>query len=233
MRVSLMLKEWNELPEEMRNDSVKRYYNFLRKKRGSLFFKRLFDIFMACFVLLILSPIIILISFAIKLDSKGPVMFRQVRVTQYGREFKIFKFRTMVNNAEKVGAQVTTKDDNRITRVGNLLRKLRIDEIPQLFNIILGDMSFVGTRPEVVKYVNEYTDDMMATLLLPAGITSEASILYKDEAELLSGVENIDKTYINEVLPEKMKYNLKSLETFSFLNDIRTMIKTIFAVIKK
>ncbi|EEK76129.1 sugar transferase [Bacillus cereus] len=233
MRVSLILKEWNELPEEMRNNSVKRYYDFLREKRGSLFFKRLFDIFMACFALLILSPIIILISVAIKFDSKGPVMFRQVRVTQYGREFKIFKFRTMVNNAEKVGSQVTTKDDNRITKVGNLLRKLRIDEIPQLFNIILGDMSFVGTRPEVVKYVNEYTDDMIATLLLPAGITSEASILYKDEAELLNGVENVDKTYINEVLPQKMKYNLKSLETFSFFNDIRTMVKTIFAVIKK
>lgn len=233
MRVSLMLKEWNELPEEMRNNSVKRYYKFLRKKRVSLFFKRLFDVFMAFFVLLILSPIIILISVAIKFDSKGPVMFRQVRVTQYGREFKIFKFRTMVNNAEKVGAQVTTKGDNRITRVGNLLRKLRIDEIPQLFNIILGDMSFVGTRPEVVKYVNEYTDDMMATLLLPAGITSEASILYKDEAELLDGVENVDKTYTNEVLPEKMKYNLEGLETFSFFNDIRTMVKTIFAVIKK
>ncbi|MGE7867903.1 sugar transferase [Bacillus paramycoides] len=233
MRVSLMLKEWNELPEEMRNNSVKRYHDFLREKRVSLFFKRLFDVLMAVFVLLILSPIIILISVAIKFDSKGPVMFRQVRVTQYGREFKIFKFRTMVNNAEKVGAQVTTKGDNRITRVGNLLRKLRIDEIPQLFNIILGDMSFVGTRPEVVKYVNEYTEDMMATLLLPAGITSEASILYKDEAELLNGVENIDQTYINEVLPEKMKYNLESLATFSFFNDIRTMVKTIFAVIKK
>jgi lipopolysaccharide/colanic/teichoic acid biosynthesis glycosyltransferase len=233
MSLILILKKWSELPEEMRNNNVKRYYDFLRKKKVSLFFKRLFDVFVAFFVLLILSPIIILISVAIKLDSKGPVMFRQIRVTQYGREFKIFKFRTMVNNAEKVGAQVTTKDDNRITRVGNLLRKLRIDEIPQLFNIIIGDMSFVGTRPEVVKYVNEYTEDMMATLLLPAGITSEASILYKDEAELLNGVENIDQTYINEVLPGKMKYNLESLETFNFLNDIRTMIKTIFAVIKK
>ncbi|PDY22434.1 glycosyl transferase [Bacillus cereus] len=217
----------------MKTDSVRKYYELLYKKRFSLFFKRIFDIVMGVLVLLILSPMFILISIAIKVDSKGPVMFRQVRVTQYGRQFKIFKFRTMVNDADKVGTQVTTKDDNRITRVGKLLRKIRLDEIPQLFNVILGDMSFVGTRPEVVKYVEKYTDEMMATLLLPAGITSVASIQYKNEEQLLTNTENVDETYINEVLPEKMRYNLRSIESFCFFGDIRTMINTVFAVIKR
>ncbi|PGT97486.1 sugar transferase [Bacillus cereus] len=217
----------------MKTDSVRKYYELLYKKRFSLFLKRIFDIVMGVLVLLILSPMFILISIAIKVDSKGPVMFRQVRVTQYGKQFEIFKFRTMVNDADKVGTQVTTKDDNRITRVGKLLRKIRLDEIPQLFNVILGDMSFVGTRPEVVKYVEKYTDEMMATLLLPAGITSEASIQYKNEEQLLTNTENVDETYINEVLPEKMRYNLRSIESFCFFSDIRTMINTVFAVIKR
>lgn len=228
-----MLKKWEELPNDMKTDSVKKYYELLYKKRFSLFFKRIFDIVMGVFVLLILSPMFILISVAIKVDSKGPIIFRQVRVTQYGKQFEIFKFRTMVNDADKVGTQVTTRNDNRITRVGKLLRKIRLDEIPQLFNVILGDMSFVGTRPEVVKYVEKYTDEMMATLLLPAGITSEASIQYKDEEQLLTNTENVDETYINEVLPEKMRYNLRSIESFCFLGDIRTMINTVFAVIKR
>ncbi|HFK1472873.1 TPA: sugar transferase [Bacillus paranthracis] len=217
----------------MKTDSVKKYYELLYKKRFSLFFKRIFDIVMGVFVLLILSPMFILISVAIKVDSKGPIIFRQVRVTQYGKQFEILKFRTMVNDADKVGTQVTTRNDNRITRVGKLLRKIRLDEIPQLFNVILGDMSFVGTRPEVVKYVEKYTDEMMATLLLPAGITSEASIQYKNEEQLLTNTENVDETYINEVLPEKMRYNLRSIESFCFFGDIRTMINTVFAVIKR
>ena len=159
-------------------------------------------------------------------------MFRQVRVTQYGKQFRIFKFRTMVNNADKIGTQVTTKNDARVTKVGKFLRKCRLDEIPQLLNIILGDMTFVGTRPEVVKYVDKYTDEMMATLLLPAGVTSEASIQYKDEELLLAHADDADETYINEVLPEKMKYNLRSIETFSFSSDIRTMLRTVAAVLK-
>ncbi|ADY24478.1 sugar transferase [Bacillus paranthracis] len=233
MKNKLVLKKWEELPNDMKTDSVKKYYELLYKKRFSLFFKRIFDIVMGVFVLLILSPMFILISIAIKVDSKGPIIFRQVRVTQYGKQFEIFKFRTMVNDADKVGTQVTTRNDNRITRVGKLLRKIRLDEIPQLFNVILGDMSFVGTRPEVVKYVEKYTDEMMATLLLPAGITSEASIQYKNEEQLLTNTENVDETYINEVLPEKMRYNLRSIESFCFLGDIRTMINTVFAVIKR
>lgn len=229
----MLLKKWDDLPENMKNESVRYYYNILYKKRISLLAKRIFDIVVAIITFIILSPIFIILSLAIKIDSKGPIMFRQVRVTQYGKNFKIFKFRTMVNNADKIGTQVTTKNDTRVTRVGKFLRKLRLDEIPQLFNIILGDMSFVGTRPEVVKYVEKYTDEMMATLLLPAGVTSEASIQYKDEELLLSIADNVDEMYIHEVLPEKMKYNLRSLEEFNFFADIKTMFKTLIAVFSK
>ena len=228
----MISRGWEDLPDNMKNDSVKKYYGLLHKKKLSLFSKRVFDIVVAVAVLIMLSPIFIILSLAIKVDSKGPVMFRQVRVTQYGRQFRIFKFRTMVNNADKMGTQVTTKNDARVTKVGKFLRKSRLDEIPQLLNIIFGDMTFVGTRPEVVKYVDKYTDEMMATLLLPAGVTSEASIQYKDEELLLAHADDADETYINEVLPEKMKYNLRSIETFSFSSDIRTMLRTVAAVLK-
>lgn len=226
----MVLRKWGDLPSNMKNDNVKRYYELLYRKRFSLFAKRIFDLVVAILTFIILLPIFIIISIAIKIDSKGPVMFRQVRVTQYGKHFKIFKFRTMVVNAEKLGTQVTTKNDSRVTKVGKILRKYRFDEFPQVFNIILGDMSFVGTRPEVVKYVERYTDEMMATLLLPAGITSEASIQYKDEEQLLASAEDADKTYVNVVLPEKMKYNLKSIEKFSFFSEIKTMVKTVKAI---
>ena len=224
------LRRWNDLPDDMKNDSVKKYYDFLYKKRLSLFAKSIFDIVVAILTFIILSPLFVILSIAIKIDSRGPVMFRQIRVTQYGKRFTIFKFRTMVNNAEKIGAQVTTKNDCRVTKVGKVLRKCRLDEIPQLFNIILGDMSFVGPRPEVVKYVEKYTDEMMATLLMPAGVTSEASIQFKDEELLLANVEDADEIYINKVLPEKMKYNLRSLREFSFLGEIKTMVRTVLYV---
>ncbi|WP_305881190.1 sugar transferase [Bacillus mycoides] len=229
----MMLKKWEDLPGEMKNDSVRKYYDLLYKKRFSLFFKRIFDIVIAILALLVLSPVFILISIAIKIDSDGPVLFRQVRVTQYGERFKIFKFRTMVNNADKIGTQVTTKNDNRITRVGQFLRKIRLDEIPQLFNIILGNMSFVGTRPEVVKYVEKYTSEMLATLLLPAGVTSKASIQYKNEEKILNNAENADEVYTNQVLPEKMRYNLQSIEEFSFFGELKVMLETLVAVVKK
>lgn len=229
----MVLRKWDDLPDNMKNDKVRKYYDLLDKKRFGLCVKRVFDILVAILLLIILSPLFIIISITIKIDSKGPVIFRQVRVTQYGRLFKIYKFRTMVNNADKLGTQVTTKNDDRITKVGKILRKFRIDEIPQLFNIILGDMSFVGTRPEVVKYVEKYTDEMMATLLLPAGVTSKASIHYKDEEKFLENSENADKTYIYDVLPEKMKYNLESMKGFSFYSEIKTMIETVLAVVKK
>ena len=228
----MILKKWEELPEEFQTEEVKKYYDILSKKKGSLFLKRVFDVIVSLIMLIILLPVFIILGIAIKIDSKGPVFFRQERITQYGRTFRIFKFRTMVNNAEKLGTQVTVGNDSRITRVGSFIRNCRLDEISQLLNILTGDMTFVGTRPEVKKYVDHYTQEMMATLLLPAGVTSLASIYYKDEAELLEKSENPDKTYIEEILPEKMKYNLQSIEKFNFIEDIKIMLMTALAVIK-
>ena len=228
----MILKKWEELPKEFQTEEVKRYYDILSKKKGSLFLKRVFDVVVSLIMLIILLPVFIILGIAIKIDSKGPVFFRQKRITQYGKTFRIFKFRTMVNNAEKLGTQVTVGNDSRITRVGSFIRNCRLDEISQLLNILTGDMTFVGTRPEVKKYVDHYTQEMMATLLLPAGVTSLASIYYKDEAELLEKSENPDKTYIEEILPEKMKYNLQSIEKFNFIEDIKIMFMTVLAVIK-
>ena len=224
---------WEKLPPQMQTEAVKPYYEILQKKQISLIFKRLFDIVVSLIMLLILSPVFLVLAIAIKLDSKGPVFYRQVRVTQYGKEFRIFKFRTMVNNADKIGSQVTVGGDSRITRVGKVIRECRLDEIGQLLNILGGSMTFVGTRPEVPKYVEKYTSEMWATLLLPAGVTSEASIRYKDEAALLDAAEDIDATYIQDVLPGKMKYNLRSIQEYSFFKDIKTMFQTVFAVVDK
>ena len=228
----MILKDWEQLPEELQLDEVKPYYKILKKKKMSLILKRIFDIVVSLIMLIILLPVFIFLGVAIKIDSKGPIFFRQERITQYGKTFKIFKFRTMVNNAEKLGTQVTVGNDARITKVGKFIRDCRLDEIAQLLNILTGDMTFVGTRPEVRKYVNHYTKEMMATLLLPAGVTSLASIYYKDEAKLLDKSNNPDKTYVEEVLPGKMKYNLQSIKEFNFFEDIKTMIKTVVAVIK-
>lgn len=226
-----MLKNWNELPKYMRTDEVRPYYDLLQKKRLSLFFKRVFDIVVSLIMIILCSPILLIISILIVKDSKGGVFYRQERVTQYGRVFRIFKFRTMVKNANQIGTQVTVSNDSRITKIGSKLRNCRLDELPQLFNIFLGDMTFVGTRPESVHYVKSYTNEMYATLLLPAGVTSEASIEYKDEADLLDQADDVDSVYINEVLPEKMKYNLNSIKEFSFFKEIATMFKTVFAVL--
>lgn len=228
----MILKKWEELPKEFQTEEVKKYYDILSKKKGSLFLKRVFDVIVSLIMFIILLPLFVILGIAIKIDSKGPIFFRQERITQYGRTFKIFKFRTMVNNAEKLGTQVTVGNDSRITKVGSFIRNCRLDEISQLLNILKGDMTFVGTRPEVKKYVNHYTKEMMATLLLPAGVTSLASIKYKDEAELLEKSENPDKTYIEEILLEKMKYNLQSIEKFNFIEDIKIMFMTVLAVIK-
>lgn len=226
------MRKWNDLPKEMQVKQVKKYYEILQCHKGSLLAKRIFDIIVASLLVVILSPILLFLSILIKIDSPGPVMFRQVRVTTYGKPFRIFKFRTMVNNADKIGTQVTTKGDSRVTRMGKMLRGCRLDELPQLFNVLKGEMSFVGTRPEVEKYVAHYTDEMKATLLMPAGITSRASIEYKDEERLLESAENADEVYIHQVLPEKMKYNLRAIEKFSFWDDIKTMFATVIAVIK-
>ena len=229
----MILKKWEELPENLRTDAVRPYYDLLARRKGSLALKRCFDVVVSAMMLLILAPVFLVLAIAIKLDSPGPVFYRQVRVTQYGREFRIFKFRSMVSDADKRGSLVTVSGDSRITRVGHFIRNCRLDELCQLIDIFRGTMTFVGTRPEVPKYVAAYTPEMMATLLLPAGVTSEASILYKDEAELLDAAEDVDAVYIRDVLPGKMKYNLDALKNFSFFSDIATMFRTVFAVLGK
>lgn len=227
-----MLCRWEELPQNMQNDAVRPYYDSLQRKKCSLFLKAVFDRVVSLLMLISLSPIFVLLAIMIKMDSPGEVFFRQERVTQYGKKFRIHKFRTMVKNAESLGAQVTTKSDMRVTKVGKKLRGCRLDELPQLIDILQGNMSFVGTRPEVTKYVEQYTPEMMASLLMPAGVTSEASIEYKDEERLLADAKNADKTYVEVVLPQKMKWNLRSLKAFSFVGDIKTMFKTVWAVVK-
>jgi len=229
----MCLIRWEKLPAEFKNESVRLYYDILRKKRVSLFLKRCFDFFVSLLMLIVLSPLFLILAIAIKIDSKGPVFYRQKRVTQYGKVFRIFKFRTMVKNADKIGTQVTIGNDARITRVGRFIRKCRLDEICQLIDIFRGKMTFVGTRPEVPKYVANYTEEMLATLLLPAGVTSLTSIYYKNEDELLSEADNIDETYVKQILPEKMKYNLMAIKKFGFWKDIKVMFMTAFAVLGK
>ena len=226
----MQFREWDDIPEFMKNEDVKKYYEILRKKRFSLKVKRFFDVTASFVLILLLSPVFLILSVWIKTDSKGPVYFKQERVTQYGRKFSIFKFRTMVINADRTGSLVTVQNDSRITVVGRKIRKYRLDEIPQLFNILAGDMSFVGTRPEVRKYVEEYSDEMKATLLLPAGVTSEASIRYKDEDELLKDAVDVDEVYIQKILPEKMRWNLRAIRRFSLHGELSTMVRTVFHV---
>lgn len=228
----MILKEWNKLPIFMQTEEVKQYYIILQQKKMQLVLKRIFDIFCSLALLIILLPVMLIFAIWIKVDSEGPVFYKQERVTQYGKIFKIYKFRTMVTNADKIGSLVTLDRDPRITKVGMKIRKFRIDEIPQLINVLKGEMSFVGTRPEVKKYVDKYTNEMYATLLLPAGITSNASIEFKDEDELLIGAENVDGVYVNTVLPEKMKWNLDDIKKYGFIRDIVICIKTVIGVIK-
>ena len=216
----------------MQIPEVKKYYDLLKKKRVALFFKRVFDIVVSALMLIVLSPVFLVLAIAIKIDSRGPVFFRQVRITQYNEKFRIFKFRSMVQDADK-GISLTLTDDDRITRVGKFMRNSRLDEISQLIDVFRGKMTFVGTRPEVLKYVDKYTPEMMATLLLPAGITSLASIYYKDEATLYDPEKDVETSYIEDVLPAKMKHNLEAIEKFSFWGDVKIMIMTFLAVLGK
>ena len=224
--------EWEQLPLNMQTEAVRKYYNILAKKRFGLLLKRVFDLIVSVIALIVLSPVYLILAIAIKIDSPGPVFYRQERVTQYGKIFRIHKFRTMVQNADK-GSQLTVNNDRRITRVGKVIRGCRLDEIAQLIDVIQGNVTLVGVRPESPKYVAAYTDEMMATLLLPAGVTNLASIYYKDEAKLLDGVEDPDKVYIEKILPGKMYYNLKGIVQFSFWSDIKVMFMTVFAVLGK
>ena len=226
----MILKKWDDLPEFMKCDEVKVYYDILSRKKGSLVLKRIFDIVVGVILLILLAIPMLVIAVMIKMDSKGPVFYRQERVTRYGKKFRIHKFRTMVNNADKIGSAVTVGGDSRITKVGTKIRDYRLDELPQVLDVISGNMSFVGTRPEATKYVEKYSNEMLATLLLPAGITSEASIRYKDEAKLLDAADDVDRVYVEKVLPSKMRYNLESIEKFSFARELGIMIRTVIAV---
>lgn len=227
----MFLKPWEALPESLKIEEVKVYYDMLSKKRLALAAKRLFDLVVAFIMCVVISPVLLGVGAAIKLTSKGPIFFRQTRITQFGREFRVFKFRTMTVGAEG-GAAVTVKNDCRVTKIGRFLRKFRLDEFPQLFNIVVGSMSFVGVRPEVPKYVSRYEPEMLATLLLPAGVTSPASIEFRDEEKFLQDAENVDETYVLKVLPPKMKYNLEYLQGFSFFGDLKIMLQTVWAVLK-
>nr|WP_297688498.1 sugar transferase [uncultured Anaerococcus sp.] len=226
-----ILKKWEDLPEYMRCDEVREYYDILNKKRLSILLKRIFDYVLGFLLLIILAIPMLIIATLIKLDSPGPIFYRQERVTRYGKHFKIHKFRTMVDNADKLGATVTVDNDTRITGIGKKIRNYRLDEFPQVFDILSGNMSFVGTRPEAVKFVNKYEPEYFATLLLPAGITSEASIKYKDEAKLLENETDVDKIYIRKILPEKMRFNLLSIKKFNFMNEVKIIFDTAIAVV--
>lgn len=225
------MRKWEKLPEYMQTEEVRPYYEALARHRGAIALKRVLDLVLSLILFIILLPFFLIIGILVGTTSRGGVFFCQERVTTYGRHFKIIKFRTMVPDAEAKGSQVTTKGDSRVTTVGRFLRKVRLDELPQVINIIKGDMSFVGTRPEVPRYVERYTKEMYATLLLPAGVTSKASIEYKDEERLLSAGGDVDRTYVEQVLPEKMKYNLEYLKEFSVLTDGKLMIQTVVAVL--
>lgn len=228
-----MLKKWDDLPDFMRVDEVRPYWEALHRKRGQLILKRAFDLVLSVILLILLAVPMCIIAVLIKRDSEGPVFYRQERVTTYGRHFRIHKFRTMVPDADKIGTAVTVGGDSRVTKIGAKLRRHRLDELPQVLDVIKGDMSFVGTRPEAVKYVERYEPEFNATLLMPAGITSEASIRYKDEDKLLDISDDVDEIYVEQVLPEKMKYNLQSIKKFSFAGEIATMFRTVAAVLRE
>lgn len=227
------MKKWEDLPPEMQSEEIRSYYEILNKKRASLFFKRVFDVVVSGLLLVMLSPIMLLLTIAIKIDSPGPVFYRQVRVTRYGRKFRIHKFRSMCDGADKKGTLVTVGNDTRVTRVGKLIRKCRLDEIAQLIDVLKGDMTLVGVRPEVVKYVEKYQQEWNATFLLPAGITNLTCIYFKDEDEILAGVDDADKVYVEEILPVKMKWNLKGIKEFSFGRDVKLIFMTFFAMLGK
>lgn len=228
----MLLKKWDELPDDMKNEEVRVYYDILSKKKGTLILKRAFDVTASLSLLTVLSPLLAATALAIRLESEGPVMYRQVRKTTYGRDFRIHKFRSMVQGADK-GWLLTVKNDDRITKVGAFIRKYKIDELGQLIDVLKGDMTFVGVRPQVQKYVDHYTDEMKATFLLPAGITSLASIYYRNENDLLLGLEDPDGLYLAEILPDKMIYNLLGIKKLSPWYDLKILIMTALTVFGK
>ena len=215
----MTLRNWDDLPRFMQCEEVREYYDILVKKKLSLKLKRAFDVVAGVCVLIVTVIPMLIIAIKVAVESPGGVFYRQERITTYGKKFRIHKFRTMVANADKIGSTVTVSGDSRITPTGAFLRKYRLDELPQVFDVLSGNMSFVGTRPEATKYVKKYKPEYYATLLLPAGITSETSIRYKDEAQLLDVAEDVDR--------------VQYIRKFSFLGEINTMLRTCFAVLGK
>lgn len=204
----------------------------LEQRKLQLLLKRAMDIVVSGGALLVLWPVLLLIALAIKIDDPGPVFYRQVRVGRNGKTFRIFKFRTMIVDADKKGLQITVGRDSRITRMGALLRKTKLDELAQLINVFTGEMSFVGPRPEVPKYVDMYTPYQRQVLLVRPGITDYASIAYRNENDMLEGAEDPERMYIDVIMPDKIELNMKYLREISPLADIRLILSTIIAVIK-
>ena len=204
----------------------------LESQEVSLVIKRVFDVVVSVCGLLLLALFFLIIAVIIKLDSKGSVFYRQIRVGRYGNDFRIFKFRTMIPDADKSGQLITVGDDARITKIGRFLRKTKIDELPQIMNILIGDMSFVGPRPEVRKYVDMYSEAQQQILLIRPGITDIASIKYRNESELLALSSNPEKTYCEEIMPSKLNLNMNYLSDISLINDIKIILTTIISIIK-
>lgn len=215
-----------------KNDRPMDIADVLARRKPQLIAKRAMDIVLSACALSVLWPLLLLIALAIWIDDPGPVFYRQVRVGRNGKTFRIFKFRSMVMDADKKGLAITVGRDSRITRVGAVLRKTKLDELAQLLNVLFGQMSFVGPRPEVPKYVELYTPYQRQVLLVRPGITDYASIAYRNENDLLAGAPNPEAMYIEQIMPDKIELNMKYLREISPLADIRLILKTIVAVIK-
>jgi len=222
-----MLKKWQHLPPILQNEHIKPYYEILEKKKLTLLIKRILDIIFSLLLLIPAIPFVLILCLLIIIDSTGSPLFLQERITQNGKKFRIIKLRTMIKGADTLGIDVTMNADPRITKIGKYLRKFRLDEVPQLINILLGQMTFVGTRPEIPHYVRHYTPEMLATLLLPAGVTSRTSVEYRNEQELLKDAVDIEKIYTEQILPEKMKINLEYINKFSLKEDLSIILLTI------
>lgn len=218
---------------ENENAGVVDFDALMKKKKAALFFKRYFDVTASFFGILFLLIPFAAVAVAVKCSSRGPVFFRQVRVGKNGREFRIYKFRTMVADAEKKGMQITVGGDSRVTGIGRVLRKTKVDELPQLFNVFAGQMSFVGPRPEVPHYVDMYSDYQKNVLRIKPGITELASIVYRDENDVLAKSEDPERTYIEEIMPEKIKLNMQYMQKMNVFYDIYLIFRTFAAVLKR
>lgn len=193
--------------------------------------KRAFDLFFSVTGLLVLSPLLLLLAIAVKLTSQGPALYRQQRIGKSGRPFDIVKFRSMVVNAEKLGLGVTRDGDPRITAVGRILRKCKLDELPQLWNVLVGDMSFVGPRPEIPRYVAHYTDAQKAVLALKPGITDLATLEFRNEEELLRTAADTEKFYVEYCVPRKIKLNLAYADTANVWEDVKIILRTLLLLL--